>query len=81
MYSYLLSVAISFDQLLNTFAFGYPDETISSRAYRLRDKLFWKILMKIIDTIFFWDKKENMRHCQLAYNSEVNKKHSPVFKE
>jgi hypothetical protein len=36
MWKYLKQVLIALDQLLNTLFKGYADETLSSRAYRLR---------------------------------------------
>ena len=60
------NIFIAFDQLLNTIFSGYPDETLCSRAYRWErsGKRAWP--RKLIDTIFFWDKK----HCYESYLSE-----------
>lgn len=68
----LLQSAIAFDQLLNTFFGGYADETLSARAYRLRNK-GWERWYKVFNTVFFW--QEN--HCKAAYDSELERKHLP----
>lgn len=58
---------IAFDQLLNTVlyingdGFGYADETLSARAWRLQSRWY-----KAINALFFW--QEN--HCKEAYESE-----------
>lgn len=53
IYKYSKHVCLGYDQLLNTFLGGYPDETISSRAYkgRLRGSRGWTILANILDWI------------------------------
>lgn len=64
--SYGKRLLIAFDQLVNTILFGWPDETLSSRCYRLR--LAGKTWPeKVVNTIFFWEKN----HCEESYNSEV----------
>lgn len=72
--SYVLSVLISIDQLLNALLAGYPDETLSSRAYRCRHKKRWAIAEKVINAIFFWDRQGDIRHCELSFMGE---KHLP----
>lgn len=65
---------IAVDQLLNTVAGGYADETISCRAWRRKDdKKIWAIMRKVIDCIFFWQNN----HCKKAYEAELNRKHLP----
>lgn len=73
--TYLKNVLIGIDQLVNTLLGGYPDETMSARAYRLEynGKLIGKILRPIIDCIMFWDDN----HCKESYESEVLKKQLP----
>ena len=60
---------IAVNQLINTIFNGWPDETISSRAWRwhIDNKRSWPY--KLIDTIFFWEEK----HC---YNSYISEKES-----
>lgn len=49
--SYFRRLLVSFDQLANTVSGGDPDETISSRAAKARDKGRWWgcILCRVID--------------------------------
>lgn len=67
---------IALDQLANTVVwikgdgFGYADETLSARAWRLRDQ---SNAWKRIDALFFWDEE----HCRKSYQSEVRRKHLP----
>ena len=56
---------IAVDQLINTLLGGWPDETLSSRAYRLAvDGTTWP--MRCIDALFCWEKN----HCEQAFDSE-----------
>lgn len=75
---YFYKLAIALDKLLNTVLCGYPDETLSSRAYRsavleIVKKKRWIIAHKIINTLFFWQKE----HCYHSYLAETERKHSP----
>ena len=49
--SWGIAVLISLDQLVNTIFLGYPDETISSRAFR--EDIKW--LESLINALFFFD--------------------------
>ena len=64
---YFHNLAVSIDQLANTLLAGYPDETLSSRAWRCRSKVSWGIVAKIINFITF-----NPHHCELAYTKEID---------
>lgn len=65
-------VLVALDQLINTLAGGYADETISSRAYR--GKLVGNPgLARVINFIFFWQSD----HCREAYESELNRSQLP----
>ena len=70
----LLHILIALDQflwVLLTLGAGYPDETISSSAYRLDKKGHWFGKARpIIDWIFFWDPQ----HCRRAYLAEKFRK-------
>ena len=67
--TYLLNIAISFDQFAGSFIPGsYPDETISARCYRER----WKTAEKLVNTLF-----RDPNHCKDAYLSERQRAHSP----
>ena len=75
----LLNLLIAIDQLayvLITLGKGYPDETISSAAYRLEQKgnKSGIILRPLIDFLFSGIEKE---HCKLAFYAEVNREHLP----
>lgn len=69
-------VLIALDQLANTVVwikgdwFGYADETLSARAWRLREQ---SNAWRRIDRLFFWDPD----HCRTSYESEVQRKHLP----
>lgn len=67
-------ILIAFDQLVNTFLGGKADETLSARAWRNRDK---HSAYKVIDILFFWDKEGNKRHCELSFESELNRNQLP----
>lgn len=78
VWAYLANIAIGFDQQLNTFIAGEPDETMSSHAYRMnRDGKPWGFLMHIINALAF-----NRNHCYEAYLSEKNRMQlAPEFRE
>ena len=70
----LLSVAIAIDQLANSLMAGWPDETLSSRAYRMDGrKRRWTIVRAAIDGIFFWQPD----HCKQSYDSERMRRQMP----
>lgn len=65
---YIKNILIGIDQLTNCVFLGKPDETISARCWRNRNKnIIWKISRKVIDTIFWFDDN----HCQESYDSEL----------
>jgi hypothetical protein len=59
-------ILIALDQLVNSICGGWPDEALSSRAYRWEKngKRAWP--RKLIDTLFFLDPN----HCRESYESE-----------
>lgn len=72
----MIQIAVALDQMVNTLAwlpgdgFGYADETLSARAWRLRRHSHaWKV----IDVLFFWQKG----HCRQAYEAERQRRHLP----
>lgn len=67
---YWKAVAIAHDQLINAWLRGWPDETLSSRAWRWHKsgKRSWP--MKIINALFFRDREGERRHCELSFESE-----------
>lgn len=70
---YLFQVLVALDQLLNTFAGGWADETLSGRTYRNRHKPGWRRFMQLVDTAFFWQKE----HCRIAHKYEQMRYHLP----
>ncbi len=78
---WIKQVLIAVDQLVNALLGGWADETLSSRAYRLRHLPFWSTLHLAINTLFFWDYEKRgaltVRHCELAYISETERLQCP----
>lgn len=79
--SYWLSVLIAIDQLFNAVLWGWPDETLSSRAYQSyiladRPKWRWFLMFHIINGLFF-----DSEHCKSSYLSERDRKHSYIQPE
>jgi len=74
----MAQVLIAFDQLINTVIYikgdgwGYADETLSARAWRLREMSSFPY--KVINGLFFW--QDN--HCKQAYESEKADKQLPL---
>lgn len=71
MKQWLLNIAIWFDQGANVFLGGSPDETLSARAWRNRERhsaWVW------IDTLFFWQD----HHCKSSYEAEMSRKQMPL---
>lgn len=67
--SYPHKLFLGIDQFLNAAFGGYPDETLSSRMYRKREKAHWFIAMKLTDYAFFWQNE----HCKSAYFAEIER--------
>jgi hypothetical protein len=68
---YFLHLLIAVDQLGTTLIGGYPDETLSSYAYRMDLKgtrwgRFWR---PVIDWVFTWQGIEG-GHCKAAWMEE-----------
>lgn len=72
---YFKQVLIAVDQLVNTLFSGYADETLSSRAHRMRVKnhKYWKWTASFIDVLFFWDPN----HCETSFHSERSRMQLP----
>ena len=64
--SYGKKILIGIAQLLNALLAGWPDDTLSSRAYRWDVDGVRKWPRIVIDRLFFWEKQ----HCQQSYLSE-----------
>jgi hypothetical protein len=67
--SYLGRIAIAYDRWVNALLEGSPEETLSSRAWRMQVKHqpYWWWLASMINGIFFWQSN----HCRGAYHQEV----------
>ena len=77
--SYLFRVLIALSQLLNTILGGRTDHTFSGRVgYEAKKGVKWAIYAEvIIDTIFWFDRKGIVGHCELSIElDEVNK---PIY--
>lgn len=64
--TYARAVLISIDQLVNAVLAGWPDETMSSRAWRWEQDGIRSWPRKLIDALFFMEKE----HCRQSYISE-----------
>lgn len=60
------AVLIAVDQLVNALLAGWPDETLSSRAWRWEQNGVRSWPRRFIDRLFFWEKQ----HCFQSYKSE-----------
>lgn len=72
---WVLQVLIAIDQLANALLAGAPDETLSSRAHRMRVKghRYWGWTARAINLLFFLQQD----HCRQAYESELARRHLP----
>ena len=70
---WIKQVLVAFDQFLNTLIGGWADETFSARCWRLRERPFWGVVRRIVDTILFFD----TNHCEESYRSEILRLQSP----
>lgn len=66
---YLFNLLVALDQLVTTLLGGWPDETLSSYAYRLdqKGKPGGRIFRPLIDFLFSWYRT---KHCMYAYIAE-----------
>ena len=71
--SYLRNLLIAVDQLINTVGGGWPDETLSSRAWRWHRDGRRKWPRRFIDRLFFFDPD----HCEDSYQSERTSRYLP----
>ena len=60
------AVLIAVDQLVNSLLAGFPDETLSSRAWRWEKDGVRSWPRRLIDHLFFWEEQ----HCFQSYQSE-----------
>lgn len=73
--NWLLNLAIAMDQVANVLLAGEPDETLSSRAHRMRAKRhrYWGWTANAIDRVFFWQ----AGHCEAAFLAEQRRLQTP----
>ena len=71
---YWEGVGIAFDQLVNTIFKGWPDMTFSARCWRWHIQGKRSYPMYLVNLLFFW---QNYNHCEMAYQSEINRIHMP----
>ena len=67
MIRFIINIFLAYDQLVNTFLLGHPDETLSSRLGRTigKERYFWvKPFRKFVDFLFFFDKDKERNHCE-----------------
>jgi hypothetical protein len=64
---------LALDQLLNAIIGGYPDESLSARAFRWHRDGKRSYPYSIINAMFFWMKD----HCRSAYHCEQELRHLP----
>jgi hypothetical protein len=62
---YPVRILVALDQLATALLGGWPDETLSSYAWRLEQqgKLAGRIFRPLIDWLFLW---ESPHHCERA---------------
>ena len=70
-----LNLLIALDQLANCLLRGDPDETLSARAHRMREKgqRYWGWLAGAINLVFFWQED----HCKHAIEVELQRRQLP----
>ena len=71
--TYCKAVLIAADQLVNALLAGWPDETLSSRAWRWEKDGVRSWPRRVIDRLFFWEKN----HCYQSYISERDGRQLP----
>lgn len=73
--TYLINILIALSQLGNTILGGYPDESMSARAWRTgkQGKLPGVLTRPLIDGLFWFDPD----HCRKAYENLMAGKHMP----
>lgn len=71
--TYPIRVLIALDQLVTALLGGWPDETLSSYAWRLekRGKLAGRIFRPLIDWLFRWEGPDHCLRAMLAERQRV----------
>lgn len=68
MKTYFWHIGVALTQLLNTLLGGWPDESTSSRLWRLEQQGVVRAgaFRRLVDRLFWWQPG----HCRLAYEAE-----------
>jgi hypothetical protein len=68
-------IFVTISQVANVMTGGLPDELLCSRMWRKKQAghKVGIVMVKILDTIFFFDKD----HCKDSYEAEINREHLP----
>jgi len=78
----MMQTLVALDQVLNTLAwarlegFGYADETLSARMYRLRHSPRWGAAMAVVDAVFAVFGQPD--HCYLSWLAEREREQLPM---
>jgi len=72
---YFRHIGVALTQLLNTITGGWPDESTSSRLWRLEQQGNERaaMLRRLVDALFFLQTE----HCRKAYEAERARYQSP----
>lgn len=71
---YWFNVWVAIDQLATAILGGWPDETLSSYAWRLEKQgKFFGFWRPVIDALFFWQED----HCFNAMKAELERRQLP----
>lgn len=69
--TYFIHVGDALSQLANVvLLFGDPNESISGRSYRMRDKIQWKVSMTVIDFLLSPLEED---HCKASYEADIER--------
>ena len=72
---WLLNVLIALDQFINALCGGWPDETISARAFRESvTSRGWRAVRWLIDVAFLPIERD---HCRAAFYAEAARSQLP----
>ena len=77
MWTYLRGLLVAFDYAVNALLAGVPNETLSSRAHRMRAKHqpYWWWIAGAIDWVF----RGKPNHCERAYRHERSSSLPVIF--
>jgi hypothetical protein len=71
---WIINVLVALDQMINALLGGWADETISSRAYRMKDSgTAWRLVHGGINLLLFIQPD----HCRIANDYERNRWQMP----